>query len=61
VHSVASRSMETPPADPVKLLEHWMAWERGEVPPGKTMSELKTGGLRDILEHLAQAGGSSGT
>jgi hypothetical protein len=53
--------MERPPADPAKLLEHWMAWERGEVPPGKTMSELKTGGLRDILEHLAQPGGSSGT
>lgn len=46
--------MEIPPPDPVKLLEHWMAWERGEVPPGKTMSELKTGGLRQVLEHLVQ-------
>ena len=36
--------MELPPPDPRKLLDHWMAWERGEVPPGKTMSELKTGG-----------------
>jgi hypothetical protein len=53
--------MEIPPADPAKLLEHWMAWERGEVPPGKTMSELKSGGLRDILEHLVAPGGSSGT
>ena len=53
--------METPPADPAKLLEHWMAWERGEIPPGKTLSELKTGGLRDVLELLAQPGEPSGT
>lgn len=38
-----------------------MAWERGEVPPGKTMSELKTGGLRDFLEHLVEVADSSGT
>lgn len=53
--------MERPPTDPAKLLEHWMAWERGEVPPGKTLSELKTGGLRDILEHLVEAAGSAGS
>jgi hypothetical protein len=45
--------METPPPDPVKLLAHWMEWERGETPPGQVMSSLKTGGLRDILEALA--------
>jgi hypothetical protein len=39
------------------LLEHWMAWEKGEVPPGKTMSELKTGGLRDVLEGLVAGAG----
>lgn len=53
--------MERPLADPSKLLEHWMAWERGEVPPGKTMSELKTGGLRDVLEHLARPGDAAGS
>jgi hypothetical protein len=47
-------TMDVPAPDPVKLLEHWMAWEKGEVPPGKTMSELKTGGLRDVLEQLAR-------
>jgi hypothetical protein len=49
--------MDVPVAEPRKLLEHWMAWERGEVPPGKTMSELKTGGLRQLLEQLVQAAG----
>ena len=45
--------MERPPADPTKLLEAWMEWERGETPPGRVMSTLKTGGLRDLLESLA--------
>lgn len=45
--------MEPPPADPVKLLAQWMEWERGETPPGRVLSNLKTGGLRDVLEHLA--------
>jgi hypothetical protein len=44
--------MDRPPADPAKLLEAWMAWERGDALPGRTMSTLKTGGLRDILERL---------
>ena len=44
--------METPPPDPAKLLAHWMEWERGETPPGRVMSNLKTGGLRDLLEAL---------
>jgi hypothetical protein len=45
--------VERPPADPAKLLASWMEWERGETPPGRVMSNLKTGGLRDVLEHLA--------
>jgi hypothetical protein len=44
--------MDRPPPDPVKLLESWMEWERGETPPGRVMSNLKTGGLRDLLEAL---------
>lgn len=47
--------METPPPDPAKLLAHWMEWERGETPPGRVMSNLKTGGLRELLEGLAAA------
>jgi len=30
-----------------------MEWERGETPPGRVMSNLKTHGLRDLLESLA--------
>ncbi len=46
--------MDRPPPDPQKLLEHWMEWERGETTPGRVMADLKTGGLRDVLEHLAE-------
>ena len=45
--------MDTPAPDPQKLLAHWMEWERRETPPGRVMSSLKTGGLRDVLEALA--------
>jgi hypothetical protein len=31
-----------------------MEWERGETPPGRVMSNMKTGGLRELLEQLAQ-------
>jgi hypothetical protein len=47
--------MDKPPTDPKKLLEHWMEWERGETTPGRVMANLKTDGLREVLEHLAQA------
>ena len=46
-------AVERPSADPAKLLASWMEWEKGETPPGRVMSNLKTGGLRDVLEHLA--------
>ncbi|MEZ5183513.1 MAG: hypothetical protein R2702_16805 [Acidimicrobiales bacterium] len=45
--------MDRPPADPAKLLATWMEWERGESTPGRVLADLKTGGLRDVLEHLA--------
>ena len=44
--------MDRPPPDPAKLLDAWMEWERGETPPGRVMSNLKTGGLREVLEGL---------
>lgn len=47
--------MDRPPPDPSKLLADWMEWEKGETPPGKVMSNLKTHGLRDLLESLAAA------
>ncbi len=45
--------MEKPPIDPAKLLAFWMEWERGETPPGQVMANLKTAGLRELLEELA--------
>lgn len=45
--------MELPPPDPAKLLDAWMEWERGETPPGRVMSNLKTAGMRILLESLA--------
>jgi len=50
--------MDRPPADPAKLLAFWMEWERGETPPGRTLANLKTAGLRELLEGLAEAAAS---
>jgi len=50
--------MDRPLPDPHKLLADWMEWERGETPPGKVISNLKTHGLRDLLESLQQASGA---
>lgn len=47
--------MDKPPPDPRKLLDQWMEWERGETPPGRVIANLKTGGLRDLLEQLVDA------
>jgi len=48
--------MERPPPDPRKLLDQWDEWERGETTPGRVMSNLKTGGLRDLLQELVDGG-----
>ena len=52
--------MDAPSPDPAKLLAHWMEWERGETPPGRVMSSLKTGGLRVLLEALVAEGAQAG-
>ena len=44
--------MDKPPIDPAKLLATWMEWERGETPPGQVIANLKTGGLKELLEEL---------
>jgi hypothetical protein len=45
--------VEKRPIDPAKLLANWMEWERGETPPGQAMANLKTGGMKELLEELA--------
>lgn len=46
---------DIPPPDPDKLLATWMQWERGDLPPGKVMADLKKGGLREFLESTVRA------
>ncbi|HEX8771071.1 MAG TPA: hypothetical protein VF711_09930 [Acidimicrobiales bacterium] len=46
---------DRPPPDPVKLLAAWTEWERGEAAPGRVMSNLKTAGLKELLEALVVA------
>lgn len=45
--------MQRPPGDPRQLLGIWMEWEEGETTPGRVMANLKTAGLRELLEALA--------
>ena len=56
--SAEAAGVPRPAADPAKLLTFWMEWEKGETPPGRVMSNLKTGGLRELLESLAGPAGS---
>jgi hypothetical protein len=43
---------ERPPPDPAKLLASWMEWERGQTPPGQLITNMKLGGLRELLESI---------
>ncbi len=43
---------ERPPIDPRQLLATWMEWERGQTAPGQVLANLKTQGLRELLEEL---------
>ena len=47
-----------PKPNPQQLLDQWMEWERGETPPGRVISNLKTGGLPELLEQLIEDGNS---
>jgi hypothetical protein len=47
--------MEIPPPNPEKLLDHWMEWEKGEIPPGELMKQLKMHGMRQLLEQIVSA------
>ena len=46
---------ERPAPDPAALFEEWMQWERGEVEPGRLLANLKKGGLKELLEEIANA------
>ncbi len=51
-------AVEVPAPDASKLLVSWMEWERGDVTPGRVMANLKTGGLRELLESLSSKSGA---
>ena len=46
--------MDKPTPDPAKLLGFWEERERGDTPPGKVLSNLKTGGMPDLLKSLLE-------
>jgi hypothetical protein len=54
-HDYSGQVPERSPAEPTKLLEYWMEWEEGETPPGRVISNLKTAGMRELLEALVEA------
>jgi hypothetical protein len=47
---------ETPPPDLDKIRTAWETWERGEEQPGKTLSNLKTAGLDEVIRQLVDSG-----
>ena len=49
-------AFEQPPPDLAKLLAAWEEWEKGALPPGKVLANLKTAGLPQVLQQLVEAG-----
>ena len=49
-------AFEKPAPDLDKLRGYWDEWERGEEAPGKVLANLKTAGLPQLLQQLADAG-----
>jgi hypothetical protein len=49
-------SFEQPAPDLTKLIAAWEAFERGEESPGKVLANLKTAGLPQVLQELADSG-----
>lgn len=47
-----SMAFEPPRPDAAKLLSAWLEWEQGETTPGRTLANLKTGGMKELLESL---------
>ena len=39
-----------------KIRTAWETWERGEEQPGKTLANLKTAGLDEVISQLAASG-----
>ena len=48
-------AFEVPRPDAAKLLNAWMQWEKGESSAGRVMADLKTAGMRAVLDELVAA------
>jgi hypothetical protein len=49
-------TFEQPPPDLAKLIAAWEEFERGEETPGRVLANLKTAGLPEVLQQLADSG-----
>ena len=49
-------SFEAPAPDLKKLVAALEEWERGEQQPGKTLANMKTAGLAEVLRQLVESG-----
>jgi hypothetical protein len=46
----------TPAPDLEKIRLAWETWEKGEEQPGKTLSNLKTAGMDEVVRQLIAQG-----
>lgn len=49
-------AFDRPAPDLNKIITAWETWEKGEEAPGKTLANLKTAGLDEILAELKASG-----
>jgi hypothetical protein len=49
-------TFEPPPPELAKIQAHWEEWERGEEAPGRVLANLKTAGMRQLLQQLVDSG-----
>ena len=47
---------EKPAPDLAKIVAAWEEWEKGDETPGRVMADMKTAGLREILQQLTDSG-----
>ena len=54
--SVGSMAFDRPAPDLQKLITAWEQFEVGEEAPGRVLANLKTAGLPEVLQQLAEEG-----
>lgn len=56
VGTLTHMAFERPAPDLTKLVAAWEEWEKGAESPGRTLANLKTAGLADVLAQLKSSG-----